>query len=152
MRVAREFASFGTWESGDVILTLPSDSAVYAAGERDRVVMMNSSEPFSTTLTRGSQDRLKFPVLQVDRVFYLPTLESPLVLLPVPPVAADGTLLWADAPAAPPAGAQYSVTGRRHQEYYVFTDLPQDRAHFGGAPLPRRVQMRRFDLFGRSGG
>jgi len=154
MRVAREFAAFGAWESGDVVLTLPSNSAIYAAGEKDRIVMRDSSEPFTLLLTRGTLDRMRFPLLQIDRIFYLTPPEPTPVTVPAPPVGPDGTLLWDDVdPAvAPPAGSQYAVSGRKRPEFYLFTDLPQDRAHFGGAALPRRVQARRFDLFGRGGG
>lgn len=152
MKVAREFAAFGTWESGDVVLTLPGASPIYAAGEKDRIIMRDSSEPFSLMLTRGEQDRLTFPILHIDRIFYLAPPEAAPIIVPAPDWSGDGTLLWDGAAAAPPAGAQYSVSGRKQPEYYLFTDLPQDRAHFGGARLPRRVQARRFDLFGRTGG
>ena len=62
MRVAREWANFGLWESGDVVLTIPSDSPLYAAGEHDRLVMLDSSEPFSTL----SIDKAARPVVTGD--------------------------------------------------------------------------------------
>lgn len=147
MKVAREWAAFTQWESGDVVLTIPSDSPLYAAGENDRIVMSQSSEPFSIALTRGTLDRVTFPVLQVDRVFWLTDDLAATIEAGIPTVAPDGTLTWTES--APPDGKQYSVTGRKRQEYYVFKDLPQDRAHHGGATLPRRVVARRFDLAGR---
>ena len=54
MRVKREFAAFGLWESGDEVLTIPSDSPLYACGEKDRVVMVNSSQPFQAVATTNS--------------------------------------------------------------------------------------------------
>lgn len=149
MRQAREWAAFGQWESGDVVLSVPSDSPLYAAGEYDRVVMVNSSEPFSLARTRDGSDKLAFAVVQVDRVFWLNPGDSAIVEGGIPTVAADGTLTWADPAGAPDPGVQYSITGRRRPEYFVFKDLPQDRAHHSGAALPRRMVLRRFDLFGR---
>jgi hypothetical protein len=67
----------------------------------------------------------------------------------LPIVTGGDSLTWSEEGGCPPAGVQFSVTGRRQQEYYIFRDLPQDRAHHGGAALPRRVVARRFDLFGR---
>jgi WD40 repeat protein len=61
-------------------------------------------------------------------------------------VAENGAITWA---VAPPIGAQFSMIGRAHPEFFLFKDLPQDRAHHGGATLPRRVVLRRWDLFGR---
>ena len=33
-------------------------------------------------------------------------------------------------------------------EYYCFQEIPIDRPEHSGAALPRRVALRRFDLFG----
>lgn len=148
MKVAREWAEFGEFTSGDVILTIPSDSPLYGCGEHDRIVMADSSEPFSAILTRGENDRLTVPALRLERVFWLNDAGDAVVEGAIPSVAPDGTLGWASG-GAPPEGRQYTVQGRRHQEYFVFKDLPQDRAHYGGRDLPRRVAARRFDLFGR---
>jgi hypothetical protein len=58
-----------------------------------------------------------------------------------------GTLTWgADVP---PDGAQIALTGRKRPEYFCLQEFPQDRAHHHGRDLPRRVVLRRFDLFGR---
>ncbi len=145
MKVARAYQQFGTWETGDCIFTIPSDSALYACGEFDRVLMLDSSEPFSEVLTRGQLDRVFGQVLAIDTVFYFGDPDAPPLRAGRPRWDADGNLTW--AAGAPPDGVQYTVRGRKRQEYYVFTELPQDRAHFGGLDLPRRVQMRRLDLF-----
>ena len=149
MRVAREWAAFGLWESGDVVLTIPSDSPFYAAGESDRAVMVNSSEPFSVVLTRGSADAAPATAISISQVLWLdPTAQTP-VYGSIPALAPGGAMTWAPGVAAPPAGVQYTLQGRRQPEYYLFRDFPQDRAHQGGSTLPRRVILRRFDLFGR---
>lgn len=145
MKVARAFQQFGTWEDGDCIFTIPSDSPLYAIGEYDRALMLDSSEPFSEVLTRGELDRVFGQVQSIEAVIYLPTPTAAPVFASRPSWDADGNLSW--AAGAPPDGAQYTVRGRKRQEYYMFKELPQDRAHFGGLQLPRRVQMRRLDLF-----
>ncbi len=158
MRVKREWATFAAWESGDEILTIPGDSPLYACGEKDRVVMTNSSEPFQDILMRpitGSTrptrfaTRLPFPVESIDRAYWLSDDQSKIIDGPIPTVDADGNVAWPEN-AGPPLGAQYSLRGRKHQEYYMFADLPWDRSHQHGAALPRNVQFRRFSLFGQA--
>lgn len=146
-RVAREWAQYGQWESGDQVMTIAADSPLYAAGENDRLTMTQSSEPFSVPLVRGSGDVLRFPVVQVDRVFWRDPATLALTEGGIPAVADDGSLSWAED--EPPAGVQYSVTGRKRPEFYIFKDFPQDRSHQGGMTLPRRVVARRYDLAGK---
>ncbi|HET7675841.1 MAG TPA: hypothetical protein VFL54_09995 [Gammaproteobacteria bacterium] len=147
-KIQRQWADFGLWQNGDVVLSIPSDSPLYDIGEFDRVVFSQSSEPFSHTRIHDGTDRLAFPVVTVSRVFWL--ANDAIVEGGIPDVdAADGVLTWAGG--EPPPGMQYSITGRRRPEYFCFGDFPQDRAHQGGARLPRRVVLRKFDLFGRSG-
>lgn len=143
-KVQRAWAMFGLWEQGDVVLSIPSDSALYAMGEFDRVEFDDSSVPYSIKLTRGADDVMPFTVSSVDRVFWLDVNEN-IVEGGIPTVAADGTLSWTSG--EPPAGTQYSITGRRRPEYFCWGEFPQDRAHHGGEPLPRRVVLRSFDLF-----
>lgn len=149
MKVAREWAASTEWESGDVVWTIPSASPLWNAGENDRVVMTDSSEPFSVTLRRGHVDRVRGTLLTIDRVFYLAGSDSAIVEAPIPGWDGEGNLDWTGVAGAPPAGAGYNVTGRKHQEYFIFRDFPQDRAHHGGLPLPRRVVARKYDLMGR---
>jgi hypothetical protein len=140
-----KWAKFGLFEPGDVVLTIPSDSALYAMGQFDRVVMLDSSVPFSTKFVRGKGDVLRYPNVQVDRVFWLDGADT--VEGGIPTVDDDGTLTWTDG--EPPVGTVYSLTGRRRPEYFVWGNYPQDRAHHGGSALPRKVVLRAFDLFGR---
>lgn len=130
-----------------MVLSLPSNSPVYAMGENDRVIMTDSSVPFSTTRTRTGTESLVFPVSSIDKVFWL--VAGAMVNGAIPTVSAAGLLTWASG--GPPSGAQYSITGRKNPEYFMFASFPQDRAHHGGAKLPRLVVMRLFDLYGRSG-
>lgn len=142
-KVQAEWAKFGRWESGDQVMTLPSDSPAYGVGPFDRITMSQSSVPFSTVLRPG--DRLREPVLSVDLATWFEG--DQLVSAHVPAVLDDGSLAW---PAeAPPEGAQVALTGRKRPEYFVLQEYPQDRAHHGGRDLPRRVVARKFDLFGR---
>lgn len=148
-RAQKQWADFGLYEAGDVVLTLPSDSPIYAAGQFDRIVLMDSSVPFTTNLIRGGQgETLKTPCLTIDRVFWI-TAQNALVEGGIPTLQTDGTLYWPDPASAPPAGMTYSISGRARPEYYVYMELPSDRAHHGGAALPRKVAARKFDLFGR---
>ncbi len=147
MSTKREFAAFGTWESGDEILSIPSDSPLYACGERDRVLMIDSTEPFQAVLIRGETDRLLFTSLgiEIDRAFWIAPGGAEIIEGPIPTVDDSGTIVW-QVDAGPPEGGQFSLRGRRHQEYYMVADLPKERAHFHGLPLPRLCQFRKFDL------
>ncbi len=144
-KVQREFAKFGQWESGDMMLTVGSDSPLYAMGERDRVVQLNGDDPFSINLRRGTNDKLPWTAKQIDRVFWI--VGAALVEGGIPVQQTDGSLLFTTG--APPPGAAYSVTGKKYSEFFVFQDFPADRGHHFGAKLPLRVQLRRFDLFNR---
>lgn len=146
-KVQKEWAQFGQWESGDAVVTIPSDVSAYAAGQFDRFMMLNSTDPFSEVLTHDGDDRLYLPVATIDRVFWLDPVTSVVVEGGIPTVAADGVLTWASG--APPAGVGYSVNGTRFSEYFVFNALPSDRNEHQGAALPRKVVLRRFDLYGR---
>ena len=147
-KVQTSWAQFGVFEPGDVVLTLPSDSALYDMGRFDRVVMLDSTQPFSTLLTRGSgtTERLLEPIKVIDRVFWIDDSKQ-IVDGGVPTITADGEPQWSSG--EPPQNKTYTITGRQHPEYFVWGEFPQDRAHHGGADLPRRVVLRKFDLFGR---
>jgi hypothetical protein len=145
MHAQRKFAQFGVFEAGDLLLTLPSDTPHYEMGHYDLVLLLDSSQPFSSVLTRGENDLILFPISKIDRVFWRE--DGEIVESNVREVS--GRMLdWGDNPQ-PPAGTQYSVTGRWIPDYFVYMELPTERAHHGGLPLPRRVVVRRFDLFGR---
>ena len=146
-KIQREWALFGLWQSGDMVLTIPSDSPLYEMGPYDKVVMLNSTEPVSLVRKRGIDDLQVVPWVQIERVFWLTGANQTLVEGSLPHVGLDGSLTWSGT--VPPAGTQYSITGRRHPAYFMFHDLMQDRSHHHGQALPRRVVLRKIDLLGR---
>lgn len=145
-QVQREWEKTTQFESGDVVVTLPSDSAAYAMGEFDRVIFTDSSQPFSVPLVSGREPDLDYADPVVDRAVVLAGGE--LVEIEPPIIEADGSVAW-PAGNMPMAGTQYSISGRRAPEYFCYHQFPQDRAHHGGRDLPRRVVLRKFDLLGR---
>lgn len=147
-KVQREWAQFGSWESGDTVVSIPENSPVYEAGQFDRVVLLNSTEQFSIPLTRGQGDKLYGRVEKVSRVFWLDG-SGDIVEGGIPTVSNAGALTWSSG--APPAGAQYTICGSRFNEYYVFGAYPSDRNEHQGMRLPKRVVLRSWDLFGRKG-
>jgi hypothetical protein len=147
MKIVREWAAFGQWEGGDVIITIPSDSPVYGVAESDRVTFTDSTEPFNAVII-GGVDILTFPAASIDQVVWRDSITKVIIQAGIPGQAEDGSLSWTTGPI-PPTGQQYSIKGRRHQRYYCFQALPQERRHSAGLPLPRRVVLRLFDLFGR---
>lgn len=159
MQRQRQWAQMGMYEAGDVVVTLPSNSPIYAIGETDRVAFTDSSDAFSINLTHEHNDAvLPWTPTQLDRLFWLDPLSGAEVdgaLPEVDPLTNSTTwpvpdpLLPPPALLEPPAGRQYSLTGRKLPEYFVWGDLVQTRHHHGGFDLPRHVVLRRFDLFGK---
>jgi hypothetical protein len=148
-KVQREWAQFGMYEAGDSVVTIGSDSPLYAMGQADRVTMLNATEQFSLTLIRGAPtDRLIGKIESIGRVFWLDD-DKALVQGGIPDVADNGTLSWVDG--EPPAGRQYGISGSRYQEFFCFNMFPSNRNEHQGAQLPKKVVLRKFDLWGRSG-
>ena len=148
MKLQQAWAQFGIAERGDVVCTLPSDAKLYRMGEYDRVRMDDSSQPFSMQFTNTGPVKLNFSVLCIDRLFWLDSGQTVAIDGTIPTQKDDGTLAFGARP--PPANTQFTITGRRKPEYFVFQEFPQDRAHFGGEDLPRRVILRNLDLFKRA--
>ena len=142
----KDFATFGVLDAGDIMLSIPSDSPLYVIGQYDRVSAKDRSEPFSLTMVRGRNDLMRLPAVSLERAFWLDSAKA-IQESDVPAVGVGGVLSWGDNP--PPAGATYSLTGRRTPEYFVYQELPADRPMHFGEPLPRRVVLRKFDLYGR---
>lgn len=148
----REWASFGLWESGDLVVTIPSDSPLYLLGEFDRITFIDSSEPFSLTQVRGKSGPLAFPVKALDRCVVRSTDAQNnwiLVAVAVPTLSQQNLPTWEEG-EGPAALQTYSLSGRKYPEYFVYRNFPQDRAHHQGLDLPRKVILRRFDLLGRT--
>ena len=146
---ALKWGAPGMWLDGDMALSIPQSSPMWDAGPFDRVLMLNSNDVFSQPMKRGSPtERLLFTPASFSRVFWLhPTTRLPIDgALPV--VDLLGNLSWPNG-GGPPAGMTYSLTGQRFDEYFVFASLPSDRNQHSGARLPKRAQLRQWDLFGR---
>lgn len=140
----KQWVQFGISDVGDVVVTIPSDSPLYAIGPFDRVLFVNRTEPFSHNIVKGVNEQINFFVVGIEKVLYLDDAGA-LVDAALPAVLADGTLDWAGVEV--PDGVTFSVTGRRRGEYYCFPATPFDRPHHAGAALPRKVVLRRFDLY-----
>ena len=147
--VTPEMAALGIWDSGDMVMTVPQESPMWAeAGKFDRVVLRNSTDVFSQPLTRGGvNEKLIFPVASVSRCFWL----HPTTRMPVDgalPVIVNGVPTWPNG-GEPPPGVTYSLTGQKFDEYFILDSLPSDRNEHSGMQLPKRISLRKFDLFGR---
>lgn len=148
-KVQQQWQQMGQWQDGDAVLTIQENSPMYEMGKYDRVLMLNSTDYFSLVLTRGSpKEKLHEPVEKLTRVFWLDQ-QSAIVNGSLPTVAPNGTLTWPAGGVAPPPGTQYSVNGTRYSEYFCWGQFPSDRNEHSGARLPKRVVLRRFDLFSR---
>jgi hypothetical protein len=142
----KQWVQFGISDTGDVVVSIPSDSPLYQIGPFDRVLFLNRSEPFSLNIIKGVNEKISACVVSVEKVLYLDG--DNLVDAPLPVVLPDGTLDWSGVEV--PDGVTFSVTGRRRGEYYCMPETPFDRPHHAGATLPRRVVLRRFDLYANS--
>lgn len=146
-----EMVAAGLWDTGDMLLTIPRTSCMWEhSGRFDRVTMLNSTDVFSLPLRRGApSERLSFKPVTVTRVFWLhPTTREP-VEGQAPVFNDNGTVDWTGVTQAPPPGATYSLSGTRYSEYFIFDHYPSDRNEHSGMALPKRVQLRKWDLFGR---
>lgn len=143
-----KWAVMGQWVDGDVVVTVPGDSVMWDVAQFDRVTLRNASDRFSIALTRGAvTERLLHSVRQIDRVFWLAPVTKAIVEGGIPSFDARGHLTW--SAGEPPAGTSYSITGTKFPDYWVFGDMPSSRNEHSGSRLPRRVVLRRWDLWGR---
>lgn len=146
-KAARGYADFARWEDGDVMLSVPGDSALWAAGEHDRVTFTKGEIPFQIMARRDGFSRLNFAVAKLERCFWLSPGTRQVVEASLPKPDATGLLTWPDPDRAPDPGEQFTLMGTKRPEYFLFKDLPVSRAHFDGLRLPKRMLLRRFDLW-----
>lgn len=148
--ITPELVAAGLFDSGDMTMTVPADSPMWQdAGRFDRVVLLNSTDVFTKNLQRGAPgEQLLYTVSRLSRCFWLHPQTKAVVEGKLPVVSADGRLSWPDG-GEPPPGFVYSLTGERFDEYFVFDKMPSDRNEHRGMPLPKRLQLRKWDLFGR---
>ena len=144
-----QWQAMGMFEAGDTVLSIPQSSSMYdEISQFDRVTMLNSTDVFSQPLTHGApSERLLFQVASITRCFWLHPQTRNIVEGGLPSVGPDGRLTWTSG--EPPPGASYSLTGTKYGEFFCFGDFPSDRPEHSGARLPKRVVLRRWDLFGR---
>jgi hypothetical protein len=149
-KAAREWSQSGQWESGDVILTVPGDSIMYQQLSRfDRIELLNATDLFKLLLTRGLDDRIFLPVKSFSQVFWLdPNNINAMIQGGLPAIDANGNLTWPNNDG-PPSGTQYSITGTRFIDYFVWYAAVSNRGEHAGAALPQKAWLRRFDLFFR---
>lgn len=144
-----EWADQGLWEAGDLVVTIPENSPMWDSGQFDRVTMLNATDRFSMPLVRGGNpERLLFVPQRVERVFWKAQDQS-LVEGGIPVIDDRGVPSWPDGIGEPPPGTTYSITGWKYSEYFVFGDFPSNRNMHKGMRLPKRVVLRRWDLYGR---
>lgn len=147
-KTQQEWAKFGQWESGDLVLSIPENSGLYEIAQFDRLVATTSTDSFSIPLVRGAvNERIPGQIKEITRVYWF-NQAGEIVEGGTPAIGANGVVTWPNG-GAPPAGATYSVSGVRYQEYYCFGPFSNDRMKHAGMRLPRRMVMRAFDLFGR---
>lgn len=147
--VTAEMVASGMYESGDMTVTIPQNSAMWDAGQFDRILLLNSTDVFSKPMKRGApNERLLFTVESIMRAFVLDPNTRVDVDIPLPVVDANGNISWPNGDGPAP-GAQYSLTGIKYDEYYVWQNYPSDRNEHSGMRLPKRLQARKWDLFGR---
>lgn len=148
-KVQAEWQAAGLWESGDMVLSVPQNSPLWEAGQFDRILMRNSTDVFSQALLRGGpNERLLFQVKSFTRCFWLDANRE-LVEGGLPDVDSSGNLSWPRGGEPPPA-TQYSLTGDKFDEYWVFGAFPSDRNQHQGMRLPKKLIARKWDLFGRA--
>ncbi len=146
-KTQRQWAAFGQWEDGDLVLSVPRNSPVWEAGRNDRIGLLNAEDRFSMPLKRGDVgERLLFAPTRIDRVFWI-GVSGGVVEGEKPVFGDDGVPVWGSP--APPLGMSYSITGWKYPEYFIYTALPGSRNMHGGMRLPKNVVLRRWDLLGR---
>lgn len=143
-----EWADNGLWESGDLVVSIPENSPMWDAGQFDRVTMKNATDKFSQPMQRGAvSEKLLFVPQRIERVFWRHPTTQALVEGGIPKIDADGRPVWTSG--EPPPGMTYSISGWKFSEYFVFGNFPSSRNQHSGMRLPKRVVLRRWDLFGR---
>lgn len=147
-QIQLRWAQMGLWEDGDMVVSIPENTPMYEMGQMDRVTALNNTDGFSVALVRGSAlERLYDSVCSITRAFWLDSTGA-VVNASLPEVDGQGSVTWTGE-IIPPMGVTYTLTGTRFREFFCWGGYPGDRNQHQGARLPRRVVLRRFDLFGR---
>lgn len=140
------WAQFGLWQDGDIVVSIPESSPMYDMGQFDRALLLNSTDTFSLPLMHGGpNERVNEPVEKVTRVFWLNPAGG--IVDGAIPLLVDGVPTWDTG--GPPVGTRYTITGTRYNEFFCWGNFPSNRMEHQGARLPKRVVLRKFDLFGK---
>ncbi len=142
----KKLVPFGLMDTGDIMVSIPSDSPMYDIGSFDRAQMRNRTEPFTMAIVQGVNSTLRFTPTSIDSVHWIDTVTGDFITGTIPEISGN-LLVWSGT--TPPEGQQFTLTGRRYPEYYCYQEQPLDRPHQFGEPLPRRVVLKRFDVAGR---
>jgi len=147
----QQWMQSGQYETGDMVLSIPQNSVMWdAAGQFDRIVMLNSNDIFSLPLKHGApSERLLFTVQTVSRCFWLDPTTRLIIEGGLPVIDASGNPSWPGGIGEPPPGMTYSLTGQKYDEYFVWGRYPSDRNEHSGMRLPKRLVARKWDLFNR---
>ena len=149
MNGTRQYAMFSEWQKGDLVCTIPSNSAAYDAGEFDRIVLTQGQYLWDEVHKRGLNDRLKYTsIKEVIEVWAIVGGVKTVLVAETDYHLNGATIEWLTSTVE--NGQQYAVKYKAAPEYFIFHNLVQDRPQ-EGKPLPRRVQLRLMDLFDRKG-
>lgn len=147
-KARRQFDSYAAWEDGDVLLSVPSNSPLWHAREKDRVSLIQGDEPFQIVLEHTGTERLQWPIRAIERCFWLRAGDRSVVKGTLPRVHPRTLVVsWTNPADAPEPGTQYTLQGTMFPEYFVWRDIPISRAHFQGGDYPKRLLLKRFSLF-----
>lgn len=147
-----KWAQMGMWEHGDMVVVIPENCPAWdEGGQFDRIVTKNGKDGFSNVLVRGSQtERIRMPINSITRCFWIdPANPARIIEGGIPAWDESGRLSWPDG-GEPPLGQQYSISGDRFSEYFMLDGFPDDRNQHRGMRLPKRVVLRKWDLYGRA--
>lgn len=147
-----KWAKMGMWEHGDMVVVLPENCEAWDyGGQFDRFITKQGLDGFSEVLTRGApSERLRMPVNSIMRCFWIEPGDPVRIQeggLPV--IDAKGRPSWPNG-GEPPPGMQYSLTGDRFSEYFMLDSYPSDRNEHRGMRLPKKIVLRKWDLYGRA--
>lgn len=147
-KTLRQFSDFGKWEDGDVMISIPSNTPMWRAGENDRITFMDGHRPFQVALENDGMAKLRFRAQRIERCFWLGPNGTAIIECEVPRIdPATNFLSWASQANAPDPGAQFTVAGLRYPDYFLWREVPMSRAHYNGLDFPKRVTLKLFDLF-----